>query len=50
MLQEETAMQNENIKVINNFITKDTDELKKKITVILERIINSEAEKMRRAG
>ncbi|MDD6081256.1 MAG: hypothetical protein PUB89_00205 [Oscillospiraceae bacterium] len=43
-------MQNENIKVINNFITKDTDELKKKITVILERIINSEAEKMRRAG
>jgi len=43
-------MQNENIKVINNFIAKDTDELKKKITVILERIINSEAEKMRRAG
>ena len=30
MLQEETATQNENIKVINNFITKDTDELKKK--------------------
>lgn len=43
-------MQNENIKVINHFISNDKEEMIKRITYIMEKIMNNEANKIVKAN